>query len=66
MFFLQQSLNQWQIIFWTTSGVLLLELIVFTLFGSAVEQPWNQAYAGKSGSRGRPEEAQGLNKRSRV
>jgi hypothetical protein len=41
---LQQSLERWQIIFGTTAGILLIELVVYTLFASGVEQPWNRIF----------------------
>lgn len=44
--YLQQSLLQWQIIFFTTAGIFCVECIVYTLLGSGVEQPWNRKYAG--------------------
>lgn len=64
-----QSLGQWQIIFFTTSAVLLVELIVYTLLASGEEQPWNRAYTtaaeGKNGTHMSPEEEK-LNQTSRA
>ena len=34
---------QWQIVFVTTAAVLLVGFAVYSLFGTADEQPWNQA-----------------------
>ena len=39
----QQSLDRWQIIFFTTSGILVFEFIVYSLLGSGEEQPWNRS-----------------------
>ena len=66
----QQSLERWQIIFFTTSAILLVELIVYTLLASGEEQPWNRAYTsggtdGKNGARLSPEEEK-LNKTTRA
>lgn len=68
-FSLQQSLGQWQIIFFTTSAVLLVELIIYTFLASGEEQPWNRAYQTglehKNGGRLSPEEEK-LNKTSKA
>ncbi|KAI9565371.1 hypothetical protein GHT06_009163 [Daphnia sinensis] len=63
-----QTVNSWQIVFFTTAAILLVELIVFTLFSSAEEQPWNQAYTTGAGAKGRPRpaETKQLNKRTNV
>jgi ACS family sodium-dependent inorganic phosphate cotransporter len=34
-------LGQWQIIFFTTAAVLVLEFVVYTVLASGEEQPWN-------------------------
>jgi len=60
---LQQSLDRWQIIFFTTSGILVLEFIVYSLLGSGEEQPWNRPTGGKQ-QPGEVEELQQLNNRS--
>lgn len=36
-----QTLGQWQIIFFTTAAVFVLEFVVYTVFASGEEQPWN-------------------------
>ena len=66
--FLQQSLGQWQIIFFTTSAVLLVELIVYSLLASGEEQSWTRTYSGADGKNGAhlsPEEEK-LNKTTRA
>ena len=39
----QQSLERWQIIFGTTSGIMALAFVVYTLLASGEEQPWNKS-----------------------
>lgn len=43
MFFkLQQTISAWRVIFFVTIGLYIIEIIVYTLFGSGEEQPWNK------------------------
>ncbi|EFX81022.1 hypothetical protein DAPPUDRAFT_211483 [Daphnia pulex] len=42
-----QTLGQWQIIFFTTAAVLGLEFVVYTVLGSGEEQPWNHVVSHK-------------------
>ncbi|CAG9774092.1 unnamed protein product [Ceutorhynchus assimilis] len=37
------SISSWRILFWITVGMYVVEVIVFTIFGSGEEQPWNEA-----------------------
>merc|ERR1712136_566416 len=37
-----QTLERWQIIFYTTAAVLLFDFVVYGLLASGEEQPWNQ------------------------
>lgn len=41
-------MGQWQIIFFTTAGVFLFGMIVYTLLGSGEEQSWNHAFDHKA------------------
>lgn len=66
-FSLQQSLGQWQIIFFTTSAVLLVELVVYSFLASGEEQPWNRAYTTDTDhKKGIHPEEERLNKPSRA
>jgi hypothetical protein len=38
---IQPGLQAWHTVFYITSGLLFLEFIVFTIFGTSEEQPWN-------------------------
>jgi len=38
----QQTLGQWRIAFLLTAGILLFDCVVFLMFGSGEEQPWNR------------------------
>lgn len=40
-FYFQPSIATWRIIFFITSGFLLIEVVVFSIFGSSKEEPWN-------------------------
>lgn len=44
VFFNQQTLERWQIIFGTTAVIQLIELIVFSSMASGEEQAWNRAF----------------------
>ncbi|XP_024941551.1 putative inorganic phosphate cotransporter isoform X2 [Cephus cinctus] len=48
-----QTIEAWRIIFFVTIGLYVLEIIVYTIFGSGEEQPWNKA---KPTSEGSPEQ----------
>ena len=37
----QPGLEAWHTVFYVTSGLLFFEFILFTIFGSSVEQSWN-------------------------
>ena len=39
---LQQTLDRWQIIFFTTAAILLLDFIVYGILASGEEQAWNR------------------------
>ncbi|XP_017768986.1 PREDICTED: putative inorganic phosphate cotransporter [Nicrophorus vespilloides] len=39
------SINSWRIIFWTTIILYTIEIIVYGLFGSGEQQPWNNTYS---------------------
>ncbi|XP_053973798.1 putative inorganic phosphate cotransporter isoform X2 [Hylaeus volcanicus] len=41
-FYLQQTIGAWRIIFFATVGLYIVETIVYTIFGSGEEQPWNK------------------------
>lgn len=41
-FNLQQTIHAWRIIFYVTAVLLIIEMIVYTIFGSGVQQPWNE------------------------
>ncbi|XP_013180262.1 PREDICTED: sialin [Papilio xuthus] len=36
-----QTISAWRIIFFVTIGLYIIEIIVYTLFGSGEQQPWN-------------------------
>lgn len=38
-------MSSWQIIFFITIGLYAIEIIVYTIFGSGEEQPWNKGKA---------------------
>ena len=38
---MKQTLERWQIIFYSTAAVMLLESILYALMASGEEQPWN-------------------------
>jgi ACS family sodium-dependent inorganic phosphate cotransporter len=38
----QQTEEQWNIIFYTTVGILIFEAVVYLIFGSGEEQSWNR------------------------
>lgn len=40
---LQQTIGAWRVIFFTTVALYIVEMLVYTIFGSAEEQPWNNA-----------------------
>lgn len=42
---MQQTISAWRIIFFVTIGLYVIEIIVYTLFGSGEEQPWNKSQA---------------------
>lgn len=42
---MQQTISAWRIIFFVTIGLYIIEIIVYTLFGSGEEQPWNKSQA---------------------
>ncbi|XP_045451418.1 sialin [Melitaea cinxia] len=37
-----QTISAWRVIFFVTIGLYIIEIIVYTLFGSGEEQPWNK------------------------
>ncbi|XP_028161269.1 sialin [Ostrinia nubilalis] len=37
-----QTISAWRIIFFVTIGLYAIEIVVYTLFGSGEEQPWNK------------------------
>ena len=39
--YFQDGINPWHTAFYLTAGLLILESLVFCVFGSGVEQPWN-------------------------
>lgn len=39
---LQPTIGSWRIIFWTTVGLYVVEIIVYMLCGSGEEQQWNK------------------------
>lgn len=41
VFPVQPGLEAWHTVFYVTSGLLFFEFILFTIFGSSVEQSWN-------------------------
>jgi ACS family sodium-dependent inorganic phosphate cotransporter len=47
LFSIQQTLGQWQIIFYTTAAVYIVEFIVYGMLASGEEQPWNRAFQQK-------------------
>ena len=38
--FLQNTIEQWRIVFWICSGFYLLSFVTFLLMASGEEQPW--------------------------
>ena len=63
MFFfgLQPGLKPWHDIFYITSGMLILEAVIYGAFASAQEQEWNRAHLPPTNST-RREETIELNK----
>ncbi|KAL0821560.1 hypothetical protein ABMA28_005012 [Loxostege sticticalis] len=43
-----QTISAWRIIFFVTIGLYIIEIIVYTLFGSGEEQPWNKVPESKN------------------
>lgn len=41
----QQTIAAWRVIFFVTIALYIIEIIVYTLFGSGDEQPWNKSQA---------------------
>ena len=41
---IQQTLGQWQIIFYVTAGIYLVEFIAYSLMGTGEEQHWNSVF----------------------
>ncbi|XP_065574640.1 sialin-like isoform X2 [Artemia franciscana] len=39
-----QSHERWQIIFWVTAVIYIVQLVFYTIFASGEEQPWNKKY----------------------
>ncbi|KAG6464276.1 hypothetical protein O3G_MSEX014403 [Manduca sexta] len=37
-----QTISAWRVIFFVTIGLYIIEIVVYTLFGSGEEQPWNR------------------------
>lgn len=62
----QQSLGQWQIIFFTTAAILCIECIAYTLMGSGEEQSWNRIYVSKGVSTSPEEEKLNVRRRPSV
>lgn len=42
---MQQTIEAWRLVFFVTIGLYIIEIIVYTLFGSGEEQPWNKSQA---------------------
>lgn len=41
----QQTISAWRVIFFVTIALYVIEIIMYTLFGSGEEQPWNKSQA---------------------
>lgn len=41
----QQTIGAWRVIFFVTIALYVIEIVVYTLFGSGDEQPWNRSQA---------------------
>lgn len=41
----QQTISAWRIVFFVTIVLYIIEIIIYTLFGSGEEQPWNKFQA---------------------
>lgn len=39
----QQNIGAWRVIFFVTIALFTIEFLVYTIFGSGEEQPWNKA-----------------------
>lgn len=39
----QPTTKRWNIIFYTILGILIFEAVVYLIFGSGEEQPWNRS-----------------------
>jgi hypothetical protein len=37
----QPGLEAWHTVFYITSGLLFFEFLIFTIFGTSIEQEWN-------------------------
>nr|CAG4648619.1 EOG090X04X8 [Polyphemus pediculus] len=62
-----QSLDRWQIIFFTTAAIMLVEFLVFTTLGSGEEQTWNRTFTSGIALKDTAEhlpEAEALNKKN--
>lgn len=40
--YLQQTIEAWRISFFVTVALYVVEMVVYTIFGSGEEQPWNR------------------------
>jgi ACS family sodium-dependent inorganic phosphate cotransporter len=47
-FFIQQTLGQWQIIFYTTAAIYVVEFVVYAALASGEEQSWNKVLQHKN------------------
>ncbi len=50
------GVGPWHIVFYTTAALLFVELIVYTLLASGVEQPWNKSYENTNDNKAKEEE----------
>lgn len=44
-YYLQQTIEAWRIVFLVTIILYVIEILVYTIFGSGNEQPWNKIKA---------------------
>ena len=40
--YLQQTIEAWRVIFFLTAALYIVELLIYTMFGTGKEQPWNK------------------------
>ncbi|KAL7304111.1 hypothetical protein TKK_0003569 [Trichogramma kaykai] len=51
-----QTIEAWRVIFFMTVGLYIIEMLIYTMFGTGEEQPWNRVKSSSSQDSERPEQ----------